>query len=347
MAESGATTETPPPHLPQGDGARPSLPWRRAVWIALLGLLVASILEAYDVFLGSNFHMIIPGRVFRSAQLSAQRLAQQVRARNIRTVVNLRGTCDPYPWYVDESRVTNRLNVCQEDICFSAGHLPSVYEVRRLVEVLDRTEYPILLHCRRGADRTGMTSAIVLLLQTDASLTQARLQLGLRYGHVALGRPANLDEFLDLYAHWLQVRGLTHSPPAFRTWLQDGYCPDTCRCEIRAVDIPAVIVRGEPFAVRARFRNTSILPWHLRAGNNAGVHGSYVLLDPSGNQIFSGRAGFFDADVPPNESIDLTLALPALANPGRYRLQIDMVDEQHCYFHQAGSEPREEDLDVR
>jgi hypothetical protein len=262
-------------------------------------------------------------------------------------VVNLRGTCDPYPWYVDESRVTNRLNVCQEDICFSAGHLPSVYEVRRLAEVLDRTEYPILIHCRRGADRTGMTAAIALLLQTDASLTQARLQLGLRYGHVALGRPANLDGFLDLYAHWLRSHGLAHSPAAFRSWIHDGYCPAACRCEITAVKFPTKIVRGEPFAVRASFRNTSIMPWHLRAGSSAGVHGSYVLLDPSGNQVFSGRAGLFDADVPPNTSIDLTLALPALAHSGKYRLQIDMVDEQHCYFHQAGSEPREEELDVQ
>jgi hypothetical protein len=304
-------------------------------------------MEVYRVFVGNNFHTIIPGHAYRSAQLSGAELEQTVRANGIHTVVNLRGSCDPCPWYLEESRATNRLNVCQEDICFSAGHLPSVYEMRRLLEVLERTEYPILLHCRRGADRTGMVAAVVLLLQPRATLRQARRQLGLRYGHVGLGRPANLDEFLDLYDEWLRGQGLTHSAAVFRRWLEDGYCPAECRCEITPFDVPTPVVRGEPFLVRAHFRNTSIRPWRLRAGSNAGIHGCYVLWDALGNELLSGRSGLFDAQVAPNETIDLALALPALIKPGKYRLQIDMVGEQHCYFHQAGSEPLEQELEVR
>src|SRR5206468_6419722 len=132
----------------------------------------------------------------------------------------------------------------------------------------------------------------------------------------------------------------------FRQWLLNGYCPAECRCEISA-SIPPAIVRGKPFTVRARFRNTSIRPWHLRAGSNAGIHGSYLLWDPLGNVVVSARSGLFDAEVRPGESIDLTLAFPALENSGKYRLQIDMVSERHCVFHQAGAEPLEQDLSVR
>jgi hypothetical protein len=345
MAKSGAATEGVAPLLLRRARACPPGCWRAILWGCLTGLLLVVGAEAYRVFLGSNFHMIVPGRVYRSAQLSAPQLERKLLTKDIRTVVNLRGNCDPSPWYLEESRVTNRLNVCQEDICFSAGHLPSVYEVRRLVDVLDRTEYPILLHCRRGADRTGMTAAIVLLLQAQASLRQARFQLGLRYGHVALGRPANLDGFLDLYDEWLQSEGLAHSPAAFRRWLLHGYCPAECRCQISAF-VPSAVVLGKPFTVQARCRNTSIRSWHLRAGSNAGIHGSYLLWDPVGNVVVSGRSGLFDAEVAPGESIDLTLALPALRESGKYRLQVDMVGEQHCFFHQAGSEPLEQDLDV-
>src|SRR5437868_10481343 len=99
------------------------------------------------------------------------------------------------PWYEDEGRVTWQRDIQQEDINLSASRMPSASELRRLVEVLDRTEYPILLHCKRGADRTGLTSAIVGLLLTDMPFDQARGQLGLRYGHLALGRPAYLDGF--------------------------------------------------------------------------------------------------------------------------------------------------------
>jgi protein tyrosine phosphatase (PTP) superfamily phosphohydrolase (DUF442 family) len=347
MPESGAATDALPRRLPRRAGDRPAFAWRVIRWCCVLAALSWVGAEAYDVFLGPNFHMIVPGRVFRSAQLSATALEQKLRAKGIRTVVNLRGTCDPSPWYLDESRVTNRLNVCQEDISFSAGHLPPVSEVRRLVEVLDRTDYPILLHCRRGADRTGMTAAIVLLLQTDANLSQARRQLGLRYGHIAIGRPANLDWFLDLYDEWLQTKGWSHSPAVFRHWLVEDYCPGECRCEIRPLEAPNPIVSGQPFALRMRFRNTSVRPWRLRAGSNAGIHGCYFLWDPQGNFLYSARAGLMDAEVGLNEGIDLTLAVPALAHPGRYRLQVEMVGEQHCYFHQAGSEPLEQELDVR
>ncbi|HLJ93676.1 MAG TPA: tyrosine-protein phosphatase [Gemmataceae bacterium] len=345
MVERETATEAVPPS-PRRTGP----PWpriRRALLVGgLVGLLGMAGAEAYSVFLGSNFHMIIPG-VYRSAQLSPAVLEQAVRTKGIRTVVNLRGSCDPCPWYIEESRTTHRLNVCQEDLCFSAGHLPSVLEMRRLIEVLDRTEYPILLHCRRGADRTGMIAAAIVLLQTRASLKQARFQLGLRYGHLALGRPAYLDDFLDLYAEWLDSQRLAHSPEIFRRWLEESYCPAECCCDITVVDVPNPIAKEEPFIVRARFRNTSIKPWHLRAGSNAGIHGCYVLWDARGNQLLSGRAGVFDAEVGPNEAIDLDLALPALRQPGKYRLQIDMVDEQHCYFHQTGMEPLEQELEVR
>ena len=347
MPESGAATDAFPHCLPDRAGRRASKRWHAIVWGCGLAALFWVGAEAFGIFLGANFHMIVPGRVFRSAQLSGRALEQKLRVWGIRTVVNLRGNCDPSPWYLYESRATNRLNVCQEDISFSAGHLPSVSEVRRMVEVLDRTDYPILLHCRRGADRTGMAAAMVLLLQTNASLRQACEQLGLRYGHLALGRPANLDWFLDLYGEWLQTKRLAHTPARFRRWLEEDYCPGECRCEIQPLEVPSAVVQGQPFALRMRFRNTSIKPWRLQAGSNAGIHGCYSLWDPLGNFVESGRAGLFEAEVPPQQSIDLTLALPALAHPGPYRLQVEMVSEQHCFFHQAGSEPLEQELDVR
>ena len=43
----------------------------------------------------------------------------------------------------------------------------------------------------------------------------------------------------------------------------------------------------------------------------------------------------FDAVVPPGEAVDLTAALPPLP-PGRYHVQLDMIDEQHAWFYQTG-----------
>src|SRR5207244_786751 len=126
-------------------------------------------------------HTVIPGRIYRGAQPSAEALERIVRTHSIRTIVNLRGCCNPLPWYLAEGKVAQHLGICQEDVSFSAAHLPPPTELRQLVEVLERAEYPIFLHCRHGADRTGVAAAVALLLQPDVSYASARNELGIYY----------------------------------------------------------------------------------------------------------------------------------------------------------------------
>ena len=54
--------------------------------------------------------------------------------------------------------------------------------------MLDQTAYPVLVHCKQGADRTSLVSALALLLYTDGTLADARRHLGLRYAHVSAGK---------------------------------------------------------------------------------------------------------------------------------------------------------------
>jgi hypothetical protein len=99
--------------------------------------------------------------------------------------------------------------------------------------------------------------------------------------------------------------------------------------------------------LRFRVRNTGTAAWRFKPETNAGIHLRYVLWNDRDQQVASARAGMFHTEVPPGQTIDLTLALPALTKPGRYRLLVDMVDEQQCWFFQAGSEPLETEMEVR
>lgn len=319
---------------------------RRWAYVCAFAVLLPVAAEAYHVFLDSNFHTVVAGRVYRCAQLSSAELEKTIRAHGIRTVINLRGCCAPWDWYLDECRVTSRLDVSHEDVSMSAGRFPSTNELRRLVEILDRTDYPILIHCRQGADRTGLVSAVLLLLQADASLTEARRQMSPRYGHLALGRPANLDRYLDLYELWLREQGRPHSAPAFREWIATENCPGEDCCKLEPLDLPTRMRLGEPAAVRVRAHNTGRTPWRLQRGRTGGVHLCFSVLDANDNSVGGGRAGLFDAVVPPGQSIDLTLALPPLARPGRYRLWADMIDEPQGFFYQISSEPMEREIVV-
>lgn len=340
--------------------------WRAAGWGVLVGLAVGLAVDAKAVLAGRNLHEVIPGRIYRSAQLSPADLAAVVRAHGIRTVVNLRGCAAPWPWYLDEARATAELDINQEDICLSPYRLPPVQELRRLVDVLDRTEYPILLHCRRGADRTGLASAVALLLTNEASFAQGRWQLGLRFGHVPLGPTAALDGFLDGYRAWLGGRGLRHSSQHFRCWAREEYSPGGCWAHLERIPptltfpsqgggnqgdrsreeggglaAPTVVKVGRPFAVHMRCRNDSMEAWHLCEDANAGIHAGFNLYDAEDRQLASGRSGLFAADVPPGGSIDLTVPVPALGAAGKYRLLVDLVDERRGWFFEFGSEPLE------
>lgn len=333
--------------------AEPTLPrrrwtWKRtAVWGCAAGLVVALGMEATSVLFGRNFHALIPGRVYRSAQPGGSDLERAVRVCGIQTVINLRGCAPWMHWYQEECRATSQLGIAQEDVGLSSGRLPSVTEIRRLVEVLDRTEYPVLLHCRRGSDRTGLASAVVLLLQTDLSLAQARRALGPRYGHIPLSRPAYLDLFFDLYADWLGAHGLVHSPATFRRWVAEGDYASPWRCSVEPLDVPERLTADEPVGVRVRCHNTSSRSWRLKPGLNAGIHAGFQIYDAHDQLLTSGRSGLYDAEVPPGQSIDVTLVVTGPKRPGTYRLLVDMVDEQQCWFYQTGSEPLEAEITVK
>ena len=337
-----------PPSGPARPASRFALPYA-VFYGGLFGLVSAAALEFLYIFVGSNVHVVAPGYVYRCARLDGLELKRVARKYGIRTVLNLTGCCDPLPPYLDESRATADLNICQEDVGFSACRLPPVPAVRELVDVLDRCDYPILVHCHRGIDRTGMAAAVALLLHTDASLSEAREQLGLRYGHWPLGKTAQMDRFFDLYQEWLA--GRPHSRENFRAWATTDYCPGECRARIELLDPsagPAPAAAGRPFGFRVRCTNTSVQPWVLQPGANAGVHlGWYLFSEERTEEAGEGRSGLFDAVVPPQGHVDLTVALPALP-PGRYHVDLDMVNEQHAWFYQLGTtEPVTVDVEVR
>jgi hypothetical protein len=260
--------------------------------------------------------------------------------------MNLRGFSPGFEWYVEECRVARDRDANQLDLSFSASRLPATSEVRRLIEALENTDYPVLMHCRQGADRTGLAAMVALLLLTNAGLNEARNQLSPRYGHFAVGRTGHLDRFLGLYTQWLKGNGLSHRSEHFRQWGMEAYCPLECRAHLSEIDIPQGVRPDRPSALRVRATNTSADAWRLSADNNVGIHMGFVLKDAEQRSILSGRSGLFDAEVKPGESMDFTLVLPAVRKPGRYHLVVDMVDESHCWFYQVGSEPLERELIV-
>jgi protein tyrosine phosphatase (PTP) superfamily phosphohydrolase (DUF442 family) len=301
--------------------------WRWAARGVAILLAVPLGYEALRVFAGSNRHTVLPGRVYRCAQPDGSDLRELVRDKHIKTVINLRGVSPGYDWYQVEARTLHELNVSQEDVTLSANRLPPPAELRRLIDVLDHTDYPVLLHCKQGADRTGLASAVVLLLYTDATLADARWQISPVYGHFRFGRTAAIDAFFDRYEAWLAGQGVEHTPERFRHWALEVYSPGPARSELTwLAPPPSPAPAGQPVALRVRAVNRSAEPWELKPGNYAGVYLEYVVVAKEGLElVYRGQAGLYRATVPPGGSIDLLAAVPPLP-PGRYVVKAEMTD---------------------
>ena len=94
-------------------------------------------------------------------------------------------------------------------------------------------------------------------------------------------------------------------------------------------------------------RNTSSTPWQFLPLKTAGHHVTFKLLDEQQSIVYEGRAGMLDTVVAPGEKIQVVLIVPPIPAKGHYRLMVDMIEEGHCWFHQTGSEPWQEEFTIR
>lgn len=162
---------------------------------------------AYFAFLqlSGNFHAVIPGELYRSAQPSPAQLEYYAKAFGVKTVVNLRGRSDKR-WYKDEIETAQRLNLTHIDFPMSAYRHLKPEDAEELVALMRDAPKPILIHCQAGADRTGLVS--VLYSQQIAGIAEdtAERQLSLFFGHVGipyLSRAVAMDEsWLRLESHF-------------------------------------------------------------------------------------------------------------------------------------------------
>ena len=87
----------------------------------------------------------------------------------------------------------------------------------------------MLIHCKSGADRTGLVAGIWLLLQ-GRPVAAALDQLHWRFGHVAASRTGILDAFFQDYAAF-QAR---HGPKPFLHWVREDYDEAGLRARFRS-----------------------------------------------------------------------------------------------------------------
>jgi len=169
--------------------------------LAAVGVLVFSVTlwRGYDILIGANLGTIAPGQAYRSAQLTGPGFRAAINTMGLRSVINLRGENPEAEWYREEVAACRAAGIQHYDIEMSARQLPSPNVVEQLLNALRTAPRPLLIHCKNGADRTGLASALWLISFQGTPPAAAAQELTIWHGHMPIGATTAMDRFFELY----------------------------------------------------------------------------------------------------------------------------------------------------
>jgi protein tyrosine/serine phosphatase len=131
-----------------------------------------------------NFHSIVAEEAYRSGQLNYDEFVHYIRQYNIKSILNLRGTNKGSDWYEEELAATTRMHVKLLDYGISANNDVPDADIETLMTIIRDAPKPILIHCKGGADRSGLMAALYLY-SVGRTAEDASGQLSVTYGHIS------------------------------------------------------------------------------------------------------------------------------------------------------------------
>ena len=176
-----------------------------------------SLLVDHAVFrvVWDNWAAVEPGVLYRCNHPTPARL-KQARARyGVRTLINLRGhrQCGSDALSRDAAR---RLGLTHIDAPLESRGAPHRDRILRLAGIFETMQTPALMHCKSGADRTGLAAGLFVLLRGGTAAAALR-QLSWQHGHFSHSRTGILDAF---FAHYQSV---AEGRMGFLDWVRDEY----------------------------------------------------------------------------------------------------------------------------
>ena len=172
-----------------------------------------------------NQHQVAPG-LWRSNQPGPGRVKAAGDMR-VRTIINLRGPRDDGGWQL-EAEACARAGITLLAFTARSRAAPDKAMLHATRVLFAEMELPALMHCKSGADRAGLMSALYLLVVEKRPAREAAQQLAWKYGHVEQAKTGLLDAFFRAYFPY-EDQGM-----AFYDWVDNVYDPDTVTRQFQA-----------------------------------------------------------------------------------------------------------------
>jgi protein tyrosine phosphatase (PTP) superfamily phosphohydrolase (DUF442 family) len=208
---------------------RRKLLWRIAAVLVAAPLLILLALASpyfWSKAFEHNFHAVVPGRFYRSAEMSPDDLGRLIDEHGIKSVLDLRlSGDDPDAEGVREADVAARHGAQYRNVSMTSSRATQRTRILKLLDAFDELPTPILVHCTSGSERSGVASAIWLMEKERRPVDEARGQLALRYGFNEVERDLRcffqgeptLDRIVSEYAKVRAGREVS-----FRQWIAEA-----------------------------------------------------------------------------------------------------------------------------
>jgi protein tyrosine/serine phosphatase len=144
-----------------------------------------------------NFHKL-SDKAYRSSQPTMYQLRGIVRKYGIRTVVNLKGENRNSGYFLLERQACKKLGVAMVNHTIYSRKMPDRNTIKKARSMLEGVDYPILLHCKAGADRVGIISTLYQYFMENLSMEASIRELRFwPYGHIRYAKAGKMDFFFD------------------------------------------------------------------------------------------------------------------------------------------------------
>ena len=163
----------------------------------------------------NNFHQVC-NEVYRANQPSPSHL-KSYKDKGIKAVLNLRGfTQQSYALFEEDS--CKKLGLDLISVPLSGSSAPQPEKLLEIIDIMEKIPKPFVLHCKSGADRAGLISAMYLIVNKKLPVTEAKKQLSFKYLHLDFTKTGILDYILDVFFQRLKIENID-----FLDWVKREY----------------------------------------------------------------------------------------------------------------------------
>ena len=165
----------------------------------------------------------IGGGMYRENQPSPKRIAL-LAEEGIKTILNLRAE-SPKGFYLLEEEACQQHGIKLVNFRVYSRDVHTREKIRAAKALFPTLEYPVMMHCKSGADRTGFMGVLYRHFHMGDSIEQAMEQLSFKYLHIKEGKTGMLDFFFHDYLKYAAQEKENGRDAEFIDWVETVYEP--------------------------------------------------------------------------------------------------------------------------